>query len=139
MNSTERDSVRSVGPAGQARINPGTGHSSPVLRRNRAGAAPRFAGDEAFGSQALQRPPDRDPGHRKLLHQRKFTGHPVGETPLFELLAQHPDGMRMREIAEALDIMTTEHDLLHLDIKPQNLFLMYNHIKIGDLDRKSVV
>lgn len=38
----------------------------------------------------------------------------------------------MEEIAEALDIMTTEHDLLHLDIKPQNLFLMYNHIKIGD-------
>ncbi len=38
----------------------------------------------------------------------------------------------MDEIAEALDIMTTEHDLLHLDIKPQNLFLMYNHIKIGD-------
>ncbi len=38
----------------------------------------------------------------------------------------------MEEIAEALDIMTIEHDLLHLDIKPQNLFLMYNHIKIGD-------
>jgi hypothetical protein len=80
---------QAVGPAGQARINPGTGHSSPVLRRNRAGAAARFAGDEAFGGQALQRPPDRDPGHGKLLHQRKFTGHPVDETPLFELLAQH--------------------------------------------------
>lgn len=38
----------------------------------------------------------------------------------------------MEEIAEALDIMTIEHDLLHLDIKPQNLFLMYHHIKIGD-------
>ncbi|HQR08176.1 MAG TPA: tubulin-like doman-containing protein [Gemmatales bacterium] len=38
----------------------------------------------------------------------------------------------MDEIAEALDIMTIQHDLLHLDIKPQNLFLMYNHIKIGD-------
>jgi serine/threonine protein kinase len=36
------------------------------------------------------------------------------------------------ETAEALDVMTREHDLLHLDIKPQNLFLIYNHIKIGD-------
>lgn len=38
----------------------------------------------------------------------------------------------LAETAEALDIMTREHDLLHLDIKPQNLFLIYNHIKIGD-------
>lgn len=36
------------------------------------------------------------------------------------------------ETAEALDYMTEKHDLLHLDIKPQNLFLMCNHIKIGD-------
>lgn len=36
------------------------------------------------------------------------------------------------EAAEALDYMTEKHDLLHLDIKPQNLFLMCNHIKIGD-------
>ncbi|MFT3878316.1 MAG: tubulin-like doman-containing protein [Gemmatales bacterium] len=28
--------------------------------------------------------------------------------------------------------MTEKHDLLHLDIKPQNLFLLCNHIKIGD-------
>jgi serine/threonine protein kinase len=38
----------------------------------------------------------------------------------------------LAETAEALDVMTREHDLLHLDIKPQNLFLIYNHIKIGD-------
>ena len=36
------------------------------------------------------------------------------------------------ETAEALDYMTEKHDLLHLDIKPQNLFLLCNHIKIGD-------
>lgn len=38
----------------------------------------------------------------------------------------------MLETAEALDYMTEKHDLLHLDIKPQNLFLLCNHIKIGD-------
>ncbi|MBL8823118.1 MAG: protein kinase [Planctomycetia bacterium] len=38
----------------------------------------------------------------------------------------------MLETAEALDYMTEKHDLLHLDIKPQNLFLLANHIKIGD-------
>lgn len=38
----------------------------------------------------------------------------------------------MAETAEALDYMTEKHDLLHLDIKPQNLFLLCNHIKIGD-------
>lgn len=38
----------------------------------------------------------------------------------------------MQETAEALDYMTEKHDLLHLDIKPQNLFLLANHIKIGD-------
>lgn len=38
----------------------------------------------------------------------------------------------MMETAEALDYMTEKHDLLHLDIKPQNLFLLCNHIKIGD-------
>jgi serine/threonine protein kinase len=38
----------------------------------------------------------------------------------------------MLETAEALDYMTEKHDLLHLDIKPQNLFLLCNHVKIGD-------
>lgn len=36
------------------------------------------------------------------------------------------------EIAEALDLMNIEHGLQHLDIKPQNLFLVHNHIKIAD-------
>jgi hypothetical protein len=38
----------------------------------------------------------------------------------------------MKEAAEALDLMNFEHQLQHLDIKPQNLFLVYNHVKIAD-------
>src|SRR5262249_43377644 len=38
----------------------------------------------------------------------------------------------MDETGEALDLMNQEHQLQHLDIKPQNLFLVYNHIKIAD-------
>src|SRR5437016_545666 len=38
----------------------------------------------------------------------------------------------MEETAEALDLMNREYQLQHLDIKPQNLFLLYNHVKVGD-------
>jgi serine/threonine protein kinase len=38
----------------------------------------------------------------------------------------------MRETAEALDLMNVEYQLQHLDIKPQNLFLVHNHIKVAD-------
>jgi serine/threonine protein kinase len=38
----------------------------------------------------------------------------------------------MAETAEALDLMNQEHGLQHLDIKPQNLFLVYNHVKVAD-------
>ncbi len=38
----------------------------------------------------------------------------------------------MEESAEALDLMNHEYNLQHLDIKPQNLFLVHNHIKVGD-------
>jgi serine/threonine protein kinase len=38
----------------------------------------------------------------------------------------------MEEAAEALDLMNGEFNLQHLDIKPQNLFLVYNHVKVGD-------
>lgn len=38
----------------------------------------------------------------------------------------------MEEAAEALDLMNSQHQLQHLDIKPQNLFLVYNHIKVAD-------
>src|SRR4051794_2477621 len=38
----------------------------------------------------------------------------------------------MRETAEALDLMITEYQLQHLDIKPQNLFLVHSHVKVAD-------
>jgi serine/threonine protein kinase len=38
----------------------------------------------------------------------------------------------MEEAAEALDLMNTAYDLQHLDIKPQNLFLVHQHIKVAD-------
>jgi serine/threonine protein kinase len=38
----------------------------------------------------------------------------------------------MAETAEALDLMNIEYQLQHLDIKPQNLFLVHNHIKVAD-------
>nr|MCU0704837.1 protein kinase [Fimbriiglobus sp.] len=38
----------------------------------------------------------------------------------------------MSEAAEALDLMNDKYKLQHLDIKPQNLFLLYNHIKVAD-------
>jgi hypothetical protein len=38
----------------------------------------------------------------------------------------------LEEAAEALDLMNEQYNLQHLDIKPQNLFLLFNHIKVGD-------
>src|SRR5262249_1305546 len=38
----------------------------------------------------------------------------------------------MEEAAEALDLMNIEYQLQPLDIKPQNLFLVYNHVKVAD-------
>src|SRR5262245_21052562 len=38
----------------------------------------------------------------------------------------------MEETAEALDLMNGQYQLQHLDIKPQNLFLIHNHIKVAD-------
>lgn len=38
----------------------------------------------------------------------------------------------MEETAEALDLMNNHYNIQHLDIKPQNLFLVYNHIKVAD-------
>jgi serine/threonine protein kinase len=46
--------------------------------------------------------------------------------PREELLAY------MVESAEALDLMNGQYQLQHLDIKPQNLFLVHNHAKIAD-------
>src|SRR5438128_6136087 len=38
----------------------------------------------------------------------------------------------MMETAEALDLMNNQYQLQHLDIKPQNLFLVHNHVKVAD-------
>jgi len=38
----------------------------------------------------------------------------------------------MSESAEVLDLMYDKHQLQHLDIKPQNLFLVHNHVKVAD-------
>jgi eukaryotic-like serine/threonine-protein kinase len=38
----------------------------------------------------------------------------------------------LEEAAEVLDMMNNVHALQHLDIKPQNLFLVYNHVKVAD-------
>jgi len=38
----------------------------------------------------------------------------------------------LREAAEALDVLNQQHGLQHLDVKPQNLFLISNHVKVGD-------
>ncbi|HET6574426.1 MAG TPA: tubulin-like doman-containing protein [Fimbriiglobus sp.] len=38
----------------------------------------------------------------------------------------------MEEAAEALDLMNNHHQIQHLDIKPQNIFLVHNHVKVAD-------
>lgn len=38
----------------------------------------------------------------------------------------------LREAAEALDLMNQDYDLQHLDVKPQNLFLVHQHVKVAD-------
>src|SRR5437773_6944333 len=38
----------------------------------------------------------------------------------------------MREAGEALDLMNNQYQLQHLDIKPQNLFLIHQHMKVAD-------
>lgn len=38
----------------------------------------------------------------------------------------------LREAAEVLDLLNHKFDLQHLDIKPHNLFLVSNHVKVAD-------
>lgn len=65
---------------------------------------------------------DRDLADR--LHECRQQGLPG--IPREELLKY------LCEAAEALDMMNFEFDVQHLDIKPQNLFLVQHHIKIAD-------
>ena len=38
----------------------------------------------------------------------------------------------MLEAAEAIDLMNQHYQIQHLDIKPQNIFLLFDHIKVAD-------
>jgi serine/threonine protein kinase len=57
---------------------------------------------------------------------RECRGQGLPGIPREELLSY------MTEAAEALDLMNNYYQIQHLDIKPQNLFLVFNHIKVAD-------
>src|SRR5436305_3548170 len=57
---------------------------------------------------------------------RECRGQGLTGVPRDELLRY------MEEAAEALDLMNSHYQIQHLDIKPQNLFLVHNHVKVGD-------
>jgi serine/threonine protein kinase len=59
-----------------------------------------------------------------LFRRRRAEGHPG--IPRAELLRY------LAEAAEVLDVMNQGHGLQHLDIKPQNLFLVGRHMKVAD-------
>jgi serine/threonine protein kinase len=59
-----------------------------------------------------------------LFRRRRAEGHPgILRTELLRYLA---------EAAEVLDLLSHGHGLQHLDIKPQNLFLVCQHAKVAD-------
>src|SRR6516162_4004789 len=57
---------------------------------------------------------------------RECTGQGLPGIPRTEVLGY------MQEAAEALDLMNIQYQLQHIDIKPQNLFLVHNHVKVAD-------
>lgn len=61
---------------------------------------------------------------RALLNEYQEAGEPGLPRP--ELIGY------LLEAAEALDLMNLQHQLLHLDIKPDNIFLVCHHVKIAD-------
>jgi serine/threonine protein kinase len=60
----------------------------------------------------------------EVLQKHRAQGRPG--IPRGELLTY------LREAAEVLDLMNLKFDLQHLDIKPRNLFLVSNHVKVAD-------
>ncbi len=56
----------------------------------------------------------------------EYVGQSKSGIPRDELLRY------LEETAEALDLMNIQYRLQHSDIKPQNLFLVHNHIKVAD-------
>jgi serine/threonine protein kinase len=61
---------------------------------------------------------------QELLSEYQNTGR--DGIPRGELLSY------LKEAAEVLDLLNQEYDLQHLDIKPRNLFLVRNHVKVAD-------
>jgi serine/threonine protein kinase len=59
-----------------------------------------------------------------LLQECRSAGQPG--IPRVELLSY------LREAAEVLDLMNQQYRLQHLDIKPRNLFLVHQHVKVAD-------
>jgi serine/threonine protein kinase len=57
---------------------------------------------------------------------RECRGHAQPGIPRSELLRY------MDETAEALDLMNRDHNIQHLDVKPQNIFLVHSHVKVAD-------
>lgn len=45
----------------------------------------------------------------------------------------------MDEAAEGLDLMNNHYQIQHLDVKPQNLFLVFNHVKVADFGLAKVL
>jgi serine/threonine protein kinase len=65
-----------------------------------------------------------DQNLHELLEKYRALGNPG--VPRDEILTY------LREAAEVLDLMNFKFDLQHLDIKPRNLFLVSNHVKVAD-------
>jgi serine/threonine protein kinase len=62
------------------------------------------------------------------LHElfQQFLARGINGIPRDELLGY------IQEVAEVLDLLNQKFDLQHLDVKPQNLFLVSNHVKVAD-------
>jgi serine/threonine protein kinase len=67
----------------------------------------------------------------------------LADKNLYDLLCEYQDAGRpgipreellgyLREAAEVLDLMHGQYHLQHLDVKPQNLFVVSRHVKVAD-------
>src|SRR5262249_30061926 len=56
----------------------------------------------------------------------QYLGAGIAGIPRDELLGY------LHEVAEVLDLLNKKFDLQHLDVKPRNLFLVSNHVKVAD-------
>ncbi|MBI1832375.1 MAG: serine/threonine protein kinase, partial [Planctomycetes bacterium] len=62
------------------------------------------------------------------LHElwEQYLSHGAAGIPREELLGY------LHEVAEVLDLLNQKFDLQHLDVKPRNIFLVSNHVKVAD-------